>query len=152
MSETTQKPAAVREALKTHSPPVIRRPDEYPPEMGRFANMTQMVFHPTEANPTEPNAGILTYLPGAGFPLHKHDFAQMWYVLEGECRFGDETLTPGDMVYLADPHFEYDMHSENGCKILFVQYQGPTTGERPIYDGRFNKTEAPDLAKEDLEH
>ena len=146
------KPApTLEEASKTHNPPVIRRPDEYEPEMGRFANMTQMVFHPTDAAPTEPNAGILTYLPGAGFPLHKHDFAQVWYVLEGECRFGEDTLRPGDMVYLQDPHFEYEMHTENGCKILFVQYQGPTTGGRPIYDGRFNKTEKPDIAKEDLE-
>ncbi len=142
----------VEEARKTHHEPIVKRLSEYEPKMGRFANTTQMVFHPTEEHPLEPNAGILTYLPGAGFPLHKHDFAQVWYVVEGECQFGDRRLQPGDMVYMEDPHFEYDMHTENGCKILFVQYPGPTTGKGPVYEGRFNKTEAPNLAEEDLEH
>lgn len=147
-----KKAPTIEEASKTHHAPIIRRPDGYTPEMGRFANTTQMVFHPTGDAPTEPNAGVLTYLPGASFPLHKHDFAQVWYVLEGECSFGSDTLRTGDMVYLQDPHFEYDMHTENGCKILFVQYQGPTTGGRPVYEGRFNKAEAPNIAEEDLNH
>lgn len=137
---------------KSHHAPIIRRTSEYPAEMGRFANTTKMVFHPSEENPTEPNAGILTYLPGAGFPSHKHDFAQIWYVIEGECQFGGDTLGPGDMVYMADPHFEHEMHTENGCKILFVQYTGPETGAGPVYEGRFNKKSKPNLADEDLEH
>ena len=87
---------------------------------------------------------------GSGFPLHLHDFAQVWYVLEGECRFGDRTLAEGDMVYMQDPHFEYEMHTEKGCRILFVQYPGPNTGGRPIYDGRFNQTDKPDIEKQDL--
>ena len=41
--------------------------------------------------------------------------------------------------------------TETGGLMLFVQYQGPTTGGRPIYDGRFNRTETPDIANEDLE-
>ena len=121
-----------------------------PPAIGRFANTTQRIFHPTEENPTAPNAGVLTYHPGSGFPLHLHDFAQVWYVLEGECRFGDRTLKEGDMVYMEDPHFEYDMHTEKGCRILFVQYPGPNTGGRPIYDGRFNQPGKPDIEKQDL--
>lgn len=135
---------------KTHNAPVFGRPERMAPETGRFANTTQMIFHPTEENPTAPNSGVLTYHPGSGFPLHLHDFAQVWYVLEGECRFGDRTLTEGDMVYLEDPHFEYGMHTEKGCRILFVQYPGPNTGGRPIYDGRFNQVEKPDLEKQDL--
>ena len=97
-----------------------------------------------------PNAGTITYPAGTGFPTHQHDFAQVWYVLEGECRFGDRTLTAGDMVYMEDPHFEYDMHTEKGCRILFVQYPGPNTGGRPIYDGRLKQTEKPDIEKQDL--
>lgn len=151
-AKITAPEITAEEAAKTHHPPVIRRPDKYDPEMARFANVSQMVFHPTGDNPTEPNAGILTYEPGGGFPLHKHDFAQVWYVLEGECRYGDATLTVGDMVYHADPHFEHEMHTEEGCKILFVQYPGPTTGGRPIYDGRFNQAETPKLEDQDLEH
>ena len=119
------------EAAETHNAPIIRRPENMAPEVARFANVSKMIFHPTMENPTEPNAGILTYGPGGGFPLHKHDFAQVWYVLEGECSYGDRTLTTGDMVYMQDPHFEYEMHTEEGCKILFVQYSGPTTGSAP---------------------
>jgi len=152
MDTQDRQPPTEEQARLTHNAPIIRRLVEYPPEMGRFANETQMVFHPTDEHPTEPNAGLLTYLPGAAFPLHKHDFAQVWYVVEGECSFGDDTLNTGDMVYFEDPHFEYDFSTEQGCKILFVQYQGPSTGGRPIYEGRFNKTEPTDIASEDLEH
>jgi len=35
--------------------------------------------------------------------------------------------------------------------MLFVQYQGPTTGVRPIYDGRFNVTERRPVNEENLE-
>ena len=150
MADAPKKRPTLEEARRTHNAPIVRRPHEYPPEMGRFANTTQMVFHPGGDDPTQPNAGILTYLPGAGFPLHLHDFAQMWYVLEGECCFGDTVLKAGDMVYMQDPHFEYEMHTPHGCKILFMQYPGATTGARPIYDGRFNKT-AVDVKTEDLE-
>lgn len=146
------RPSGARQASPTHHAPIIRRPADHAPELGRFANMTQMVFHPTAQHPNEPNAGILTYLPGAGFPLHKHDFAQVWYVLEGECRFGEDVLKAGDMVYLEDPHVEPEMHTEVGCRILFVQYPGPSTGARPIYAGRFNQTATPRLEEQDLEH
>jgi mannose-6-phosphate isomerase-like protein (cupin superfamily) len=51
---------------------------------------------PSDAErPTTPNVGFLRYEPGAGFPLHKHDFAQIWYVIEGEFQMGDEELRPG---------------------------------------------------------
>lgn len=30
------------------------------------------------------------------------------------------------------------MFTEAGCTMLFVQYPGPTTGARPIYQGRFD--------------
>jgi hypothetical protein len=32
--------------------------------------------------------------------------------------------------------------------MLFVQYPGPTTGGRPIYDGRFNMAKRKDVAEE----
>jgi hypothetical protein len=35
--------------------------------------------------------------------------------------------------------------------MLFVQYQGPETGGRPIYDGRFNVEARKELAKEQLD-
>ena len=140
----------LKSARKTHKERVFGQPERMQPGIGWFANTAQMIFHPTEENPTAPNAGVLTYEPGSGFPLHLHDFAQVWYVLEGECRFGERTLTKGDMVYMEDPHFEYEMHTKNGCRILFVQYPGPNTGGRPIYDERFNKSEKPNIEKQDL--
>lgn len=148
---TTEKPLTAEEASKTHNAPIIRRPDDVEPKMGRFKNTTQMVFHPSDEDPTQPNAGIINYLPGSGFPLHKHDFAQMWYVIEGECNYGDTVLRAGDLVYMKDPHFEYEMKTENGCRILFLQYQGPTTGQGPIYEGRFNVTKVKEVAAADLE-
>jgi mannose-6-phosphate isomerase-like protein (cupin superfamily) len=147
---TPQQPPTVDEALKTHHAPLVRNPDDFEPKMGRFSNTTQMVFRPTPESPTQPNAGIINYLPGAGFPLHMHDFGQVWYMLEGECQFGDQTLRQGDMVYMEDPHFEYEMHTENGCRILFLQYQGPTTGEGPVYDGRFDVEDVKPLAEQNL--
>ena len=35
--------------------------------------------------------------------------------------------------------------------MFFVQYQGPTTGGRPIYDGPFNMTARTAIAEENLE-
>jgi len=142
---------SVAEAMKTHNPPIVRRPDSIEPQMGRFKNTTQMVFHPSEQDPTQPNAGIINYLPGASFPLHKHDFAQLWYVVEGQCEYGDTTLRAGDLVYMQDPHFEYEMHTEGGCRILFLQYRGPTTGQGPIFEGRFNVKQVKEVIAEDLE-
>ena len=107
MSEAARPDEATARA--THHAPVVRRPADHPGEAGRFANVTRMVFHPSPEHPNEPNAGTVTYEPGAGFALHMHDFAQLWYVLEGECRFGGHRLTAGDMVYMEDPHFEHEI-------------------------------------------
>jgi redox-sensitive bicupin YhaK (pirin superfamily) len=152
MANPTSEAPTSKEIKKTdHHAPIIRDPSQYEPEIGRFG-ATQMVFHPTPENSTEPNAGILTYEPGSGFPLHRHDFAQVWYVIEGECTFGGQPLKAGQMVFMADPHFEHEMHTKGGCKILFVQYPGPTTGAKPIYNGRFNQKSRRPVSEEDLEH
>ena len=82
---------------------LVARPDSHPGQVGRFGNITRMVIHPSESDPTSPNAGTITYPPGTGFPLHKHDFAQVWYVLDGECRLGERRLRAGDLVYQGDP-------------------------------------------------
>ncbi|HYX04492.1 MAG TPA: cupin domain-containing protein, partial [Reyranella sp.] len=106
----------------------------------------------TRERPTVPNVGFLRYEPGAGFPLHRHDFAQIWYVIDGEFRMGEKRYGPGTLVYMEDPHFEAEMRTETGGTVLFVQYPGPTTGARPIYDGRMN-LKAPAAAHQlDLDH
>ena len=55
-------------------------------------------------------------------------------------------------VDMEDPHYENEMRTETGGTVLFVQYPGPTTGARPIYDGRMNLKEAPRPEQLDLEH
>jgi hypothetical protein len=35
--------------------------------------------------------------------------------------------------------------------MLFVQYQGPTTQARPVYDGRFNLTARRPISEENVE-
>src|SRR5215472_1728981 len=126
-------------ASGTHNPPEFKHAEEMEWEMGRFGNVTKFLFHPRPERPTEPNAGFLKYAPGASFPLHRHDFAQIWYIIEGEFTFAGKLHGPGTIAYMADPHFEREM-------------PGPTTGAPPIYNGRMDLKEAPPLAQQDLEH
>ena len=79
-------------------------------------------------------------------------FAQVWYVLEGEFRIGAFTVGPGAVVFHADPHYEEDLSTETGGLMFFVQYQGPTTGGQPIYDGRFNVAQRKPLSEERLDN
>ncbi len=108
----------------------------------------KMLLHPNPERPTEPNAGLVRYDPGSHHPLHRHDFAQVWYILEGDFDIGGKTYGPGTMVFHPDPHYEDALSTESGGLMLFVQYQGPTTGGRPVYDGRFNMAERKSLEDE----
>ena len=67
-------------------------------------------------------------------------------MLEGEFQIGARTVGPGTVVFHADPHCEEDLSTESGGLMFFVQYEGPTTGGRPIYDGRFNVTQRKPLS------
>ena len=110
-----------------------------------------MLFHPRVDAPTVPNAGLVRYEAGSHHPFHKHDFAQVWYILEGTFTIGEATYGPGTMLYYPDPHFEPPLITETGGLMLFVQYQGPTTGGRPVYDGRFNMTARRPIGEENVE-
>ena len=129
------------ENAKTRSLPEARQVNDQDWMVQRFPGQTcKMLFHPNPERPTEPNAGIVRYEPGAWHPRHSHDFAQVWYVLEGTFQYGEATYGPGTMIYHPDPHTEPEMRTETGGAILYVQYMGSTTREAPIYDGRFNLT------------
>jgi mannose-6-phosphate isomerase-like protein (cupin superfamily) len=133
-------------------PAEFRHIDEMPWETLRFPGQhSKMLFHPRPDRPTEPNAGFVRYEPGAHHPLHRHDFAQIWYVLEGTFKIGERTVGPGTMVHYPDPHFEEALSTETGGLMFFVQYQGPTTGKGPIYDGRFNVEARKPLSEERLD-
>jgi hypothetical protein len=133
-------------------PAEYRHPDDMAWETLRFPGQTsKMVFHPTPERPTEPNAGLVRYEPGAFHPRHRHDFAQVWYILEGEFQIGGRAYGKGGMLFYPDPHFEEDLVTHTGGMILYVQYQGPTTGGRPIYQDRFNMKERRPLSEESLD-
>jgi hypothetical protein len=122
--------------------PIARHVDEMDWETIRWPGETgKMLFHPTPEQPTLPNAGLLRLAPGAHHPLHRHDFAQVWYILEGEFEIGGTHYGPGTMLFHGDPHFEPELNTRTGGLMLIVQYPGPTTAGRPIYDKRFNMAE-----------
>jgi quercetin dioxygenase-like cupin family protein len=56
--------------------------------------LSKMMFHPRPERPTKPAAGFVRYEPGAYHPLHRHDFAQIWYILEGTFTIGGKTYDP----------------------------------------------------------
>ncbi|MEO6743619.1 MAG: cupin domain-containing protein [Caldimonas sp.] len=133
----------------THQAMEVRHRDELEWETIRWPGETgKMMFHPRPERPTEPNAGILKLEPGAHHPLHKHDFAQVWYVLEGTFKIGPHECGPGSMIFHPDPHCEDEFRTETGGEILIVQYPGPSTGGRPIYDDRFNLKERRTVSSE----
>ena len=135
-----------------HQPMEVRHRDELEWETIRWPGETgKMMFHPRKERPTEPNAGILRLEPGAHHPLHYHDFAQVWYILEGTFQIGARTVGPGTVVFHADPHYEEDLSTDTGGLMFFVQYTGPSTGKAPIYHGRFNMAARKPLSEENLE-
>lgn len=116
-----------------HQPMEVRHRDELGWETIRWPGETgKMLFHPRPERPTEPNAGILRLEPGAHHPLHSHEFAQVWYVLQGTFKIGRHECRPGTMIFHPDPHFEDEFHTETGGEILIVQYPSPTTRGFPI--------------------
>jgi hypothetical protein len=146
-----EKMATIQRKAGDHGMVAIHE-DEREWEMLRFPGQwSKMLFHPSPDRPTVPNAGFVRYEAGAHHPLHRHDFAQIWYIIEGTFTIGGKIYEPGTMVFHADPHYEDDLSTETGGVMLFVQYQGPETGGRPIYDGRFNVAARKSLAKEQLD-
>ena len=138
--------------LANHQPMEVRHRDELEWETIRWPGETgKMLFHPRKDRPTEPNAGILRLEPGAHHPLHYHDFAQVWYVLEGTFHIGGRECGPGTMIFHPDPHYEDEFRTETGGEILIAQYPGPTTGGRPIYDDRFNLQERREISAERID-
>ena len=122
-----------------HQAPHVTHVDDHQWETIRWPGQTgKMMFHPRPENPTEPNAGIVRYEPGSRHPFHQHDFAQVWYIIEGEFTIGGKLHGPGTMFFYTDPHYEEELSTQTGGQMVFVQYPGPTTGGKPIYDGRFN--------------
>ena len=142
----------LEEVVKTHNAPRFRNAQDMDWETLRFpGQLSKMLFHPDADAPKNPNAGLVRYEPGAHHPLHTHQFAQVWYILDGTFRIGEREHGPGTMFFYEDPHYEDDLSTETGGTMVFVQYPGPHTGEGPVYEGRFNVEERPDLETENLD-
>src|ERR1700704_6944066 len=69
--------------------PEYRHIDDMEWETLRFPGQhSKMVFHPRPERPSEPNTGFVRHLPGSFHPRPRHDFAQVWYILEGTFKTG----------------------------------------------------------------
>ena len=140
---------ATRTSEGRDEPALIRHIDDAEWETIRWPGETgKMLFHPRPARPTEPNAGLLRFEKGSHHPWHRHDFSQIWYILEGQFRIAGKLHGPGTMLFYPDPHFEDELQTETGGLMVIVQYPGPTTGGRPIYDDRFNVRQRRDIVAE----
>ena len=91
----------------------------WPGEWGKVA------FHPRADDPTEPIFGITRFDPGGHFPDHAHDFAQVWYILEGKCTVAGETIVSGSFVYHPDPHVEREFTPRTALQYCFANIQAP---------------------------
>lgn len=141
----TEREASRRE----HQPYIARNLNDLEWETIRWPGETgKMVFHPEPENPTKPNAGILRLEPGAYHPEHYHGFAQVWHILSGEFEIDGDMYGVGTVIFHPDPHFEGEFKTATGGEIFIVQYPGPSTGERPIYAGRFNMEKRKSIAEE----
>ena len=88
------------ETTGRHWPATAVHADERGWELLRWPGQwSKMLVHPTTEHPTNPNAGLVRYEPGSHHPFHKHEFAQVWYILEGEFRIGERTYGPGTMLF-----------------------------------------------------
>lgn len=138
-------------STKDH-PPEYRHFDDMDWELIRFQGEdSKLIFHTRPERPSEPNAGLVRYEPGCSHPRHRHDFAQIWYIIEGEFLMGGKIYGPGTVIYYPDPHDEDELSTETGGLMFFVQYIGPHTGKGPVYAGHFGVPEVLPLKPEDLD-
>lgn len=127
----------------------VRHEDDFQWEIGRYAHgFTKMLFHPTQEEPTIPNAGFVRHEVGCSYPLHNHYFAQVWYILSGKFEIGGDIYEKGTMIFHPDPHVESALNTLEAGTILYVQYVGPRTGQGPVYEGRFNMKEVKPVGEE----
>ena len=125
-----------------HRPAEFVHRDEREWETIRWPGQTgKMLFHPRPERPTEPNAGHRPLRAGRPAPAASPRVRPGLVHPRGRVPHRPEDVRPGTMVFYPDPHYEDELFTETGGEMLFVQYPGPTTGGKPIYDGRFNMKE-----------
>lgn len=60
---------------------------------------------------------------GAKYPPHSHADVEHCYVIEGDLRFGDLVLQPGDYQCALPSTDHRDSHTLNGCVVLIIASQ-----------------------------
>ena len=93
---------------------------------------------PVPSVPLRPNAGLVRYQPGTGYPRHRHDYGT-GYVLDGEFVIGGKTYEEmGDHELPSGPATRRRNANRNWCTWLMGEYPGLTTSKAPMDAGRFN--------------
>lgn len=120
-------PARVREKLMARIQPPkpvedvrIVRADE-----GAWRNLVPgVVAKRLYAEPADGNAVMLVRMEaGVQFPPHWHADVEHCYVIEGDLRFGDLVLGPGDYQCAMACTTHIASHTEKGCMVLIVASQ-----------------------------
>jgi len=60
---------------------------------------------------------LLKFEPGATYPAHNHPGGEETFVLEGEVKFGNLSLSAGDYLF-TPPGGKHAVWSKNGCVML----------------------------------
>lgn len=63
---------------------------------------------------------------GAQYPPHSHGDIEHCYVLQGDLRFGDLVLGPGDYQWANVSTNHRDSHTDGGCMVLIIASQRNT--------------------------
>ena len=135
-----------------HQPATAVHADERPWELLRWPGQwSKMLVPPDARQPTNPNAGLVRYEPGSHHPLHKHEFAQVWYILEGEFRIGERTYGPGTMLFYPGPALRGPAPHRHGRPHALRPVPGPDHGRPADLRGRFNMTARKRIEEENVE-
>lgn len=78
---------------------------------------SSMVFHEFGSD-SEPQLAELDFIPHAEAVIHKHDDAEILYVLRGEMHFGNEVLKAGASIYIPGDTFYGFRAGPDGLRLL----------------------------------
>lgn len=62
---------------------------------------------------------LLRFEAGAKYPAHNHPAGEEVFVLEGEVKFGNKSLSAGDYLY-TPPNGKHAVWSKSGCTMLLI--------------------------------
>ena len=130
--------------------PEFKHVDDMEWEMGRFKNRTKFFsFIPVRIVQPNRTLAFSGTSPGRVFPSTDTTSRKSGTSSRANSA-ATARPTAQEHLFTPDPHFEHAMTTESGGTVVFLQYPGPTTGARPIYDGRMNLTKAESPEEYDL--